>query len=1191
MKKRLLCFLMALFMAASLVPAAALPTFAATLSVSESAITVLKQLEGYSKTCDTNGYIGYGTKCEKKKDHGNHTITEKEADAALREALKDLDKAVNSFASKKGLSLTQGQHDAMVLFSFQNGTAWTTGTGDLQSAITSKAKGSEFLSAICRWNASTNDDNRRKIEANMYLNGVYSSSVPSQFISVELDPNGGTMSQAAVQYYDVTTSQPVGVIPTNGSKVFMGWYLSTGVDDKGVFTDGNAVTKVSKVHDGKTLVARWQKANGDTDSVNYLISVSDLASRTLYSAPNGSAWATKIDKYITADGKSLRVKADYVDKDGVRWCMLGSGTNDGKAWEDWVKLKTTVTGGIVADTSGLEMDVTVTVTNSYVNSRVNATIFSAQNGSYKQGDKLRIINTANADGFLWGQVAASAEDATPVGWVALMYTNFESVKDSGSSNQNSTNVVARAVVTTKGYLNVRNDAGTDNQIVGALSNGTQVDLYETKYVNGIQWGRYSGGWICLAYTDVTRVTEDTGAANDVGLTSYAFTGKMKNSNVYKTPGSTEASNLVVTKEAIPSSVTVTNLTRDEEGNTWGKISQGWIRVSDKDGGVLDIDLNIAKYYVVADAVSVRKDPKNDGEWVDTLSKGVEFNVNDTYQVVVVGETIWGYADKVGEDEATYGGWVNLASKYVSRNGAPSIEEDKDDEYNTYTGQLATVINTDSVNVRITGATYGKIVGKLARGTTARVLGERDGWYNLDVDVDGNPDTGSWVSGSYLNVYEGTIDGSGNSSGDNNNGSSGGNTTVETGTGIVANTYAGVNVRSGAGIGYALVGKLLPGTSVEITEVKQVGAAKWGKTAQGWVCMDYITMVSNYPIGGGSGSGSSGGATTTEVAIYTGQVKDGVGSVTVYKETSTSSDTVRTLVDGDPVTVHELLTTTETKKDDPTTGSGDNGSDQESTITTKTTYYWARVNDGYIVNPAANLTLDALDEKTYTLTESDTLNVREAAGTDSDKVKGLQLKKGDQVKVTSLEIVKGNVWGRIEKDGKSGWISLAYMTAGAVTIAPETSAPTTAPSTPTIGSTGNTGTGGFVTNTGGYKYTGKVINTNELNVRSTASTASTITTTLKGGASLVIYETTISENMAWGRCDAGWVYLYYVDLTPCINGAVDARVVYQDNTLIYTDANGSATAGTYARMSVIDIYEIVGKMARTDLGWVNTDNLL
>ena len=1178
MKKRLLCFLMALFMAASLVPAAALPTFAATLSVSESAITVLKQLEGYSRYCDKNGYIGYGTPCDGKGDHGGkkHEVDEIEADKALREVLKDLDKAVNSFASKKGLSLTQGQHDAMVLFSFQNGTAWTTGTGDLQSAIANKAKGSEFLSAICRWNASQDDDERRMIEANMYLNGVYSSSVPSQFIWVELNAKGGTMSQAAIQYYDVSTAQPVGVIPTYGDKTFMGWYLD------GDGHDGTVVTKVTKDHAGETLYARWQDSGKNMTGVYYTITLSDLASRTIYKAPNGDALDTKIDKYIGSDGKTLTVYADYVDKDGVRWCVLGHGDGDKWDWQDWVKLKTTVTGGIVANTSGLEIDVTVTVTNSYVNSRVNATIFSARNGSYKKGDKLRIINTANADGFLWGQVAASAEDATPVGWVALMYTNFESVKDSGSSNQNTTNVVARAVVTTQGYLNVRNDAGTDNQIVGALAKGTQVDLYETKYVNGIQWGRYSGGWICLAYTDVTRVTEDTGAANDVGLTAYAFTGVMHDSYVYdKVNGTGKAVDGLDGK-----TVTVTNLTADEDGNTWGKISEGWIPVTRSNGEAWKVDLDVAKFYVVADAVSVRKNASTGAKLVDTLSKGVEFNVNDTYQIVVVGETIWGYADKVGADNHdTYGGWVNLASKYVSRNGAPPIEEDKDDEYNTYTGLLATVVNTDSVNVRITGATYGKIVGKLARGTTARVLGERDGWYNLDVDVDGDPDTGNWVSGSYLNVYEGTIGGSDDSG--SSSGSTGGTTTVETGTGIVANTYAGVNVRSGAGIGYALVGKLLPGTSVEITEVKQVGAAKWGKMAQGWVCMDYITMVSNYPIGGGSSGTGSTGATTTEVAIYTGHSKDGVK---VYKEASTKSDVVRTLAEDDPVTVHEFLTSTETTKSDATSGSGSNGSDEESVTTTKTTYYWARVNDGYVVNPEKNLTLDALDEKTYTLTEKDSLNAfTKAAG--SEKVSELKLKKGDQVKVTLLQIVKGNVWGRIEKDGKSGWISLAYMTAGAVTIAPETSAPTTAPSTPTIGSTGNTGTGGFVTNTGGYKYTGKVINTNELNVRSTASTASTITTTLKGGASLVIYETTISENMAWGRCDAGWVYLYYVDLTPCINGAVDARVVYQDNTIIYTDADGSATAGTYARMSVIDIYEIVGKMARTDLGWVNTDNLL
>lgn len=111
------------------------------------------------------------------------------------------------------------------------------------------------------------------------------------------------------------------------------------------------------------------------------------------------------------------------------------------------------------------------------------------------------------------------------------------------------------------------------------------------------------------------------------------------------------------------------------------------------------------------------------------------------------------------------------------------------------------------------------------------------------------------------------------------------------------------------------------------------------------------------------------------------------------------------------------------------------------------------------------------------------------------------------------------------------------------------------------------------------------------MRTEPSTSSAIATSLKNGAAIVIYETTIAENMAWGRCDAGWVYLYYVDLTPVADGTIDARVVFNDNTIIYADVNCSGVAGTYSRMSVVDIYEISGKMAHTELGWVNTDNLL
>ena len=186
MKKRFLCALLTLIMLVSLVPATALTASAASYSTSEAAITVLKQWNGYRTNCKSDGYTGYGTPCTVKATHGTgtHTISEKQADTALRAALKDLDKAINTFASNAGISLTQSQHDALVLFSFDNGTAWTTGTGSFRSAVVNRLTGNAFLNAIGWWNASTADDNRRMVEANMYLNGAYSSVAPDRFIRV-----------------------------------------------------------------------------------------------------------------------------------------------------------------------------------------------------------------------------------------------------------------------------------------------------------------------------------------------------------------------------------------------------------------------------------------------------------------------------------------------------------------------------------------------------------------------------------------------------------------------------------------------------------------------------------------------------------------------------------------------------------------------------------------------------------------------------------------------------------------------------------------------------------------------------------------------------------------------------------------------------------------------------------------------
>lgn len=1248
MKKRIVCFVLTLIMLIGLVPVSALPAAAATYSVSESAITVLKQLEGYSKSCNEAGYIGYGTRCAEclaGKTSGPHILYEKAADSALRAELKTLDAAVNAFASKNGLSLSQGKHDALVLFSFQNGTAWTLGTGELQTAVKSGYTGSKFLDAYCKWNIDESDDNRRMIEANMYLNGVYSSARPSRYVRVYLDPNDGYMSEdnnKHVHYYDVATPVTITLKPSKTDNTFLGWYLNENTNQR--------VDTLTSTYHGKTLTALWQDDTGskidNSDlGMGYEISKSALLSTSVYDKPEGTKITTYIDEYtdkevtISLAGKLTVVEDRIVS--GVHWSLIVEvktvNNVEYASKIGWVKVKA---GSSSTAGSDLSVDLNVTVTNSYLNMRKNASITSAKNGSFSMGDVLRIVDVKNgSDGFLWGQVATSADDDTAIGWVALMYTDYDSVVASSNSANMTENAVATAtiVVPEGGYVNVRSDAGINNQIVGALSYGVTVDLYEVKYVNGIRWGRCSTGWFCLSYARVSNLDSSTGTG-ETGFTNYIYVATLTNweKDMTVNDGAYEfyvAPNgqmrmekwemdangdyaLDENGDKIPAKITSNQLkigslrARDNNGTieTWAYTPYGWLLIAEHDGSSLDLDDNVmvggieflAKYYAVSDDVTVRLAPRTDAKREDVLIKGTEFDVTS---IVMVGESIWGYAYKVGETDLTYYGWVNLSNQNVSRNASDdfNVSDITSGTTASTTVKMAKVVGTDSLRVRISGSTSAKQLGTLSYGTTAAVLEENNGWYNLDIDVDNDPSTGSWVSGTYLELYEETVGGS----------TSTGSTaaTVETGMGIVANTYTGVNIRSGAGTAYGLVGKYITGTTVEILEVKTVGAAKWGRTEKGWVCMDYIVMVDNYLTSGSTGTGSST-TTSSNIVIYTGHTTD---EVTIYKNTTTSvdesgnvtpvADAVRVVDANYPVTVHEIITQVEYEDDSDTKDENDG----QTTTIKKRTSYWARVNEGYIYAPGDNIELDTLDEHSYTVSVAKT---RMFADGDWDEVSDdiakdnylYLLDSGTKVYVTKLHIRNSEVWCYAECADyvKEGWVCLTNLDKGFAssttteeedTSSDSTTSDSTTETTPStvIGSTGNTG--GSV-GASGYKYTGKVINTNEVNVRATASTTASITTTLKRGASLVIYETVISEYMAWGRCDSGWVYLYYVDLTPVGNGAVDARVVYNDNTVIYSDMNGTEKTGsTYCKMAVVDIYEIVGKMARTELGWISTDNLL
>ena len=1214
MKKRIVCVLLTLIMLVSLVPVTALTASAASLKTSEAAITIMKKLAIFKDKCyqvpGTNEFrIGYGTICSEKHkttykdgkvqdstDAGKHSITQAQADQALRKLILDLDAKVNSFASANSLTLSQCQHDALVLFTFDVGDSWMSGSGVVRSAIVSKASTNDLLKAMSDWASDQDDFRRRKIEVNMYKNGIYSDVTPSSFGTVTYNPDGGTIPQNGTGVYSVlfdTTKTSAHIpSPTRSGYKFMGWYSAQ--------YDGTLVPSLTGSYNGKTLWAGWQAtsvtANNANDlsyvhGINETLKVSQLVSLDVYPVPTKKN--VKPFRTIKKDTATVTAIKDFIDDAGNRWCKLSA------AGDGWVLLKTSGQSSGNTEYTGGKINVTVTVTNAYVNRRANDSASSALTGSYKAGTKLKIVATNAAK--TWGQVE---ENGVAVGWVALMYTDWSTVYDgSAPSDANNTTPIATATVTYNGYLNARSDPGVDNKIVGGFAKDTTVNVFEIRTVNGHRWGRTSSGWICLTYTSVKMLTDKN--VSDTGVLDYAFEVTLVNSGsdlpTYAQP--TTNSNNSDTIKAGTTGLKITNAAV-ADGLIWVK-AHWTVKETDKDGKTKVIaksgwatysnfNLVPTKFTVVSDSLNIRKDAGSGNEFVFKLTKGVEVEV---HEIKLVGEEIWGkivgYTPTTGSGIENYDGWINLASNYVKRSSKIAIDGGTKAAIGT-----GTVVNADSVRVRITGALYGQVLGSINRGTKVAVLGEKDGWYMIDYDVDNNKETDSWIYSQYLEVKMGVVE--------SGTGSTGGTGTTQktdgTGKGIIANTYSGVNVRSGAGIGNAVVGKILNGTEVTILEVKLVGAAKWGRVKQGWICMDYVTMISYDEIPGNNSNNSGGNKgtgvssfdeaeRTTTTAVYTGSIK---ADTTVYKTPNPNleNNTVRTIGTGENITIHELTAVTLEIYE----GNTENGDKDEQTVV-KQTSYWARINDGWIKDPDANITLNALDEKVHTLTGASELNVRKAAGTNNDSLG--KLKKGDQVPVTKLKIVKDSgartltVWGRVEtSDGIVGYCDLSYMSEGALYEKKEEPTTPTTPSAPTIGSTGNTGDGGFVNNKGGYKYTGKVINTESLNVRVTASTGAKKATTLKKGANLVIYETKISEDMAWGRCDAGWVYLYYVDLTPAGgSSAIDARVVYTDNTIIYTDNAASSVAGTYSRMSVIDIYEYVGDMARTDLGWVSTGNLL
>ena len=259
--KRITSFLLAVVLFAGFVLIGAPTAHAASnMTSSDMLVEFIKGNEGFTKypMWDYAQYsVGYGCACpdDMLDTYSTRGITEKEAEVLLRNHMASAENAVNrKFIQQLGLNLTQGQFDALVSFTFGSGSAWMyDDSGIFYNAIVNGATGSELIHAFSLWvNAGGSIlpglVRRRLSEANMYLNGLYSTQEPDNYGYVYYNANGGSV-QYRIQGYDANEGVAPAYTPYYAGHTFSGWYTSQ--------TGGEKVTALTMAYSGDTLYARW----------------------------------------------------------------------------------------------------------------------------------------------------------------------------------------------------------------------------------------------------------------------------------------------------------------------------------------------------------------------------------------------------------------------------------------------------------------------------------------------------------------------------------------------------------------------------------------------------------------------------------------------------------------------------------------------------------------------------------------------------------------------------------------------------------------------------------------------------------------------------------------------------------------------------------------------------------------------
>lgn len=1043
MKKRIICFLLALIMVLGMIPNTAVTANAVSnRTTSDKALEVLMETQGFRKEqyekVEGSGewYIGYGSKIV--KDSFPNGISKEDAIDLVREdradSLEAIDAAINAFTKKNNLDLTSYQHDALALFSFRNGTGWLSdSSNELYKAVRNGVTGNEFINILAHAAPYeiTNADNLNAVmnyrlsEANMYLNNGYGYNAPSNFAYVILDQDGNEWIEEphdTILAYNTSYA-----LPRKNQTTFMGWYVFDGAANG--YIEGAPITRLEKHNKGQIIVAKFGSLDTEVYA-KYTINTSSLASRYVFNQTESKENLNKYRDQMNelALGKLARDTNFVVDMEkmvrdsdtnvSTKW-IHGTGTDsDDKKLVGWVYM------GELGDAAvdPLKPIATATVNiNAGLSVYEGATYDSKTTGKViAKGTTVNIyeikVEKTNTGNKSWGKV--TFEGVT--GWINLAYTELKETSGKTDSAVGETGKIVNAE-----NVNIRKEPKIVNvpasNVVTTLKRGTEVTVLETVMNGSAQWGKirwssvsdgYTEGWVYMYYVELDDAPHSD-PENNVDET-VKYTGIVTSSINLNVRKKADIYSKIV--DTLPTGTKVNIYeTKTKNNMKWGRIGENrwvclaYVNLTEVEqpaaGGTTTTTTTQAT--VTATTLDVLKNFNSNSEKLGSLKKGDVITILEkNTEVTGTGSRIWG---RIATEKVS--GWINLA--YVELKTVTSVNGNTGSASGgvNANGAVATVSNCISVNVRKAAGTRNEQITRLNNGTVVNVYEQvtKDNapWARIKWNNGANE---GWVCMNYLTVNAAGVEGTTNGGLVNGTNS---NTISATGT---VNSNIDLNVRAGAGLGYNKVGALKKGTKVTIFEQVSADGMIWGRmnyaNGTGWVCMSYITVES---------------ASSTGKGVM-GTVARCFKAVNVRSAPGTGNALVATINVGSRVEVFETRE--------------------------YSNQMWGRVAQGWVcmdyvlldseLPPGTALdatvptteatkpteseeTINRDNEVLYTINGKvtiDTLNVRNDADADSDKVGTVN--KDLEVKILALKNNNAELWGRIDQYATAGWVCMDYV---------------------------------------------------------------------------------------------------------------------------------------------------------------------